>query len=215
MSVIENPALKAFVAQFPNELVFAQVLIRRSGAGYELRHADDAPLAADSLRLIEILQTRALAQTTATGEFRPLKSAPTLTRGWRIVAKSDAELETALSHLYPGAIADWYAAQSAQPPVTHYREYTNRQSGMYRITTMLDDAAATRVIQTVCVQTLCLKRRLWTVNGLSPDAPGEKSLIPCLEPCAVLMESARRAVRAEQQEKTEQLAKLAVDPKSG
>ena len=27
MSVIENPALKAFVAQLPNELVFAQVLI--------------------------------------------------------------------------------------------------------------------------------------------------------------------------------------------
>ncbi len=203
MSVIENPALKAFVAQLPNELVIAQVLIRRTGTSYELRHADDATLATDTLRLIEISQARALAQTTATGEFRALKSAPTLPSGWRIVAKNDAELETTLGHLYPGAIADWYAAQASQPPVTHYRAYTNRQSGMYRITTMLDDAAVAKVIQTTCMPGLCLKRRLWTVDGLPPDASTGKSLIPCLEPCAVLMESARSALRAEQQEKAE------------
>jgi hypothetical protein len=48
-----------------------------------------------------------------------------------------------------------------------------------------------------------LKRRLWTVNGLASDAAEEKSLIPCLEPCALLLELARKAMRIEQEEKIE------------
>ena len=56
-----------------------------------------------------------------------------------------------------------------------------------------------RVIQTTCAKTNCLKQRLWTVEGLAPDAASEKSLIPCLEPCAMLMEAARKALRREQQ----------------
>ena len=37
--------------------------------------------------------------------------------------------------------------------------------------------------------------------GLAPDAPAEKSLIPCLEPCALLLEFARAAMRNEQADK--------------
>ena len=39
------------------------------------------------------------------------------------------------------------------------------------------------------------------MNGLAKDEASEKSLIPCLEPCAVLLEFARAAARLEQQEK--------------
>ena len=112
----------------------------------------------------------------------------------------DLELEAALSRLYPGALADWRAARAAHPPVTHYREYASRQSGMYRITAKLRDEQVTAVIRGVCDKEHCLKRRWWTVAGLEPDPAGEKSLIPCLEPCAVLMESARRAMRSSQEE---------------
>jgi len=210
---MENPALKHFVAQMGHELTLAQVLIRRSGTGYELRHAEDASAMPESLRLVALAEARALAQFTAANEFRPLKSAPTLQRGWRITAQDDAELETALSRLYPGAVADWHAAQSANPPVTNYRDYAERQSGMYRITALLSDAQAADVIRAVCDAKLCLKRRLWTVTGLAPDAAPGKSLIPCLEPCAVLMESARRALRADQQEK--HAMKLAAGAEAG
>jgi hypothetical protein len=58
------------------------------------------------------------------------------------------------------------------------------------------------MIRACCHKNFCLKRRLWTVEGLSPDATGEKSLIQCLEPCAVLLEFARRAMRLDQ-EKTD------------
>ena len=200
MVVIENPALKAFVAQIGDELALAQVVIRRAGPGYELQHVEDRAAAPELLRVVRPNEARALAQFTATGEFRPLKAAPSLQRGWRMRVANDAELELALSQLYPGAVADWFAARAADPPMTHYREFTNRQSGMYRITTMLSDAEAARVISAGCAKERCLKRRLWTVAGLEPDGAGEKSVIPCLEPCAVLMELARKAVRAGQQE---------------
>ena len=45
--------------------------------------------------------------------------------------------------------------------------------------------------------------------GLAPDATAGKSVIPCLEPCAILMEAARSAVRAEQQQAKADAPKLA------
>jgi 4Fe-4S iron-sulfur cluster binding domain/DR2241 stabilising domain len=204
MSSVENPALKAFVAQMGAELTLAQVLIQRRGAGYELRHVEDREASADSLRQLLLPEVRSLAQYNAAGEFRPLKSAPDLRRGWRLSLANDAELEAALNQLYPGTLADWFAAQAANPPATNYREYMSRQSGMYRITTMLTDVQVAEVINAVCAKNRCLKRRLWTVAGMAADEPGIKSLIPCLEPCAVLMESARQVLRASQQENSGQ-----------
>jgi hypothetical protein len=71
---------------------------------------------------------------------------------------------------------------------------------MYRIAAMLSDRQAAQVIRAACGARLCLKRRRWTVNGLPADAVEAKSTIPCLEPCAVLLEFARKARRIEQRE---------------
>lgn len=196
MSAIENPALRAFVAAIRDDLVFAQVLVRRAEAAWEIRHADDAAASASSLRELHLTDVRPLAQFSADGKFRPLKSAPTLMRGWRFVAPSDELLYEALNRIYPGAVADWFAAQQVQPPVTHYREFAARQSGMYRITAMLPDAPVAEVINACCAPGNCLKRRLWTVPGFAVDAPQAKSLIPCLEPCAIALETARKTARA-------------------
>ncbi len=200
MAVLNNPALTGFCAQLSPELVLAQVRVRRHAAGFELRHMSDRTAAPESLRTVVVAELRALANHTAAGEFRPIKAAPNLRAGWRCVVAGEAELEAALNQLYPGAVADWFAAQQPVPPVTHYRDFTARQSGMYRITTMLTDAQAGQVIRACCDARFCLKRRLWTVDGLTPDAADTKSLIPCLEPCAVLLEFARKAVRTEQEE---------------
>ena len=201
MPVSPNPALAAFVSQINDETVVAQVRITRSASGFDLRHNDDTARGADELREVRLDQLRELAQFAAAGQFRPLKSAPNLRPGWKLSLRSDAELETALNHLYPGAIADWYAAQATHPPVTHYREFVDRQTGMYRITQKLTDAQAAAMTRACCHKSFCLKRRLWTVHGLEPDPPAEKSLIPCLEPCALLLEFARKSMRLEQEEK--------------
>jgi hypothetical protein len=166
-----------------------------------LRHVDDRELPSERLRVLRLSDVRSLAQFTTQGAFRPLKSAPNLPKSWLLGVASNTELETALNQLYPGLIADWFAARSPRPPITHYREFANRQTGIYRITQMLSDEQAARVIGAGCHNRFCLKQRLWTVEGQAPDAREDKSLIPCLEPCALLLEFARKAMRIEQQGK--------------
>jgi hypothetical protein len=195
-AALTNPALEAFVAQVTDDYVLAQVLIRRNGAGFELRHADDA----GKEDLSSATDLKAVAQFTENGAFRPLKSAPNLRRGWRAEVADAEELGLALNYLYPGALADWFAvrAQTAQP--THYREFTARQTGMYRITAMLSDGSAANAARACCDRKFCLKQRLWTVPGLASDDAKDKSAIPCLEPCAIMLEFARKVMRMEQQD---------------
>src|ERR1700722_441362 len=193
-----NPDLRAFLAAFDTEIVFGQVALRRLEGGFELRHESDRAAAADSLVLLNNTELRDWALTSPAGAFRPLKSAPNLRAGWRAVAMDVEALELLLHYVYPSGIADWFAAQSAPPPLTSYRQFTARQTGMYRITTMLDDAIAGAAIRACCHADFCLKRRMWSVAGLEPDAVGRKSVIPCLEPCALLLEFARKVARLEQ-----------------
>ena len=198
---VTNPALEKFVSAFSDELVMAQVLIVRANAGFELRHVEDRGVAAEQLRSLRLSELRGLAQKTTTGAFRPLKSAPNLQRGWHATVSSLNELDAALRDLYPGAVADWFAARSATPLVTDYRAFTERQTGMYRITAKLSDKEAAEVIRACCPNQFCLKRRFWSVPGLPIDSPESKTIIPCLEPCAVFLELARTAARITQAEK--------------
>lgn len=195
-----NPALTEFLRSFEAEIVLGQVLIRRPDRGFELRNTADRDANPDLLKHLTLAELRPLAQFTATGAFRPLKPAPNLRRGWRVSLADGDALELALNHLYPGAIADWFAARQNPPPITSYREFTARQTGMYRITTLLDDSVAGAAIRACCHPDFCLKRRLWSVAQLPADAAQEKSIIPCLEPCAVLLEFARKVARLEQEQ---------------
>ncbi len=206
MSAFESPALTAFVAQLGAERLVAQVLVRRASAGFELRHVGDRDISTSDLEAAAPEKARTVAQFTAEGAFRPLKSAPTLHRGWRIHARDAAELGLALDRLYPGALADWFAASRAELPVTSWQDFAARQSGMYRITTMLDEAGVATVIAGTCAPSRCLKRRLWPAPSVGADCVERKSIIPCLEPCALVLEAARRAVRANQEEDREREA---------
>jgi hypothetical protein len=183
------------------QFAWGEVCVKRAGEGFQLSHAADASAEPTTLKEISGKDLRQRAMYTEEGQFRPLRSAPSLARGWYADLKDAAELELALNEIYPGSLSDWYAAQLSNPPVTGYREFTNRQTGMYRITQLLDDSSAANVIRAGCHRRLCVKRRLWTVTGLAPDSPETKSFIPCLEPCAVLLEFARKATRIEQEEK--------------
>jgi hypothetical protein len=195
-----SPALQWFVQQIKDELVVAQVLVRRQEDGFELRHVADRETDAGKLTTASAEDAAGIAQFTEEGAFRPLKSAPNLRRGWRILARSDLELEAALNRLYPGFIPDLFAVRTSNPHITHYREFTNRQTGMYRITTLLSDADAVAMAGKCCAARYCLKERLWTVEGQPGDQAEGKSVVPCLEPCAILLGYARKVVRTSQRE---------------
>jgi hypothetical protein len=195
-----NPALDAFLAVLPESLEFAQVLVTRRPHAFELRHVADRAQSDSSLEILTIDALRALANYTSGGAFRPLKSAPTLRSGWRTLAHTPAELEVALEHLYPGALADWFAVQEGKATGAAYRDFVDRQTGMYRITQMLSDEQVADLAGAGCQAGVCLKRRLWHGPLLKADAADGKSLVPCLEPCAIVLEFARKSMRLEQEE---------------
>jgi 4Fe-4S iron-sulfur cluster binding domain/DR2241 stabilising domain len=199
MIAMADPALEHFLAQFGAKLLIGEVLIARCFPQFELRHAADGSMSAEELKLIEIPDLRAVAQTTANGSFRPLKSAPNLRRGWRARMSSPKDLGVALNHLYPGAVADWFASKQNPPPLTNYRTFTGRQTGMYRKSQLLNDEQASLAVKACCHPRFCLKRRLWGVGTLGSDPVEAKSMIPCLEPCALLLEFARTVAGLEQE----------------
>ena len=177
-----------------------QALVRREASGFSLRHVEDRAAQEADLRLLPVAQLRDLAHTSHAGAFRPLRSAPSLRNGWRAFAASAEELGAALDLLYPGALADWRAVRQGLARATSFRDFTARQTGMYRITAKLSDSQAGVVIAACCNPPGCLKQRLWSAPGLSPDTPEQKSVIPCLEPCPLFLEFARKAMRIEQEE---------------
>ncbi len=192
-----SPALRAFLEALGTGCDFCQVQVRPLPPSFELRHVTDRGRPSEELRPVRVTDLRVLAQTTESGAYRALKAAPNLVSGWCCVAGSGNELEVALGHLYPGALADWAAVRkvAAAVPVTHFREFMGRQTGIYRGVRHLDEAGAAAVIGATCHPRFCLKRRWWTVDGLAPDDPGATSELPCLEPCAVLLDGARQATR--------------------
>lgn len=200
MSFQPNPALEAFLLQMGDACIFGQLCIRREYAGFSLRHVADQHLSAEDLRTLCPGDLRQVAQFTEDGLYRPLKSAPNLPTGWEVRIMDDSALEECLNTLYPGSLPDWFAARSAAPPITDFRRLTGRQTGIYRMTQLLTDAQAEEAVRAGCHPKFCLKQRLWTVGTLPPDAPEDKSSIPCLEPCALLLEFSRKALRLAQEE---------------
>jgi hypothetical protein len=108
------------------------------------------------------------------------------------------ELEVAVQGFYPNALADLHSVGRGSPPVTDYRAFTNRQTGMYRITTFLDDVGVGQLLDRVC-NTVCLKTRLWPIQPSNPCGFSSKVFLPCLEPCTIFLEAARKEVRVRQE----------------
>jgi hypothetical protein len=196
---IENPWLRAFLAEPWDETILGQIIIRRKGPGFELRHTKNSAGAATELKSVRLAEVRQLANFNSEGKFRPLKSTPDLATGWILALQNPGELEYALQTFYPNALADIQTTRHWPPPITSYRAFTHRQTGMYRITAFLNDSEVARVIENVC-NTICLKYRLWPIDGPTPTtSPHNFTNLVCLEPCAILLESARKQVRAIQE----------------
>jgi hypothetical protein len=195
-----NPAIRAFVEFGGAEVVLGQVLLRRVETGFSLRHVADREKSDDTLQNRTVEELREIARFTLNGAFRPLKSAPNLRTGWLCRVIGEAALQEALERLYPGVIADWNATRQSDIPTTSYESFTGRQTGMYRVTAQLTAAQTGRAIRACCAPNQCLKRRFWTGGDVSPDSDSDsaKSLIPCLEPCPILLEFARNVFRWEQ-----------------
>ena len=192
--------------------VFGQVGVMGAGdGGYVLRHAEDE--GAPGLAVHEDPRAaREISKTTEAGEYRPLKSAPNLKRGWELRLSDARELAVAMNLLYPGGIVHWYLHREGRLQTTSYRENAARQSGIYKRVQRLSDEGVQDAASACCDDAVCLKKTLWDVDGETPLAMDRgEGEIPCPEPCSVFVSFARR-VRLFEREKKRDLDAIGLSP---
>jgi sirohydrochlorin cobaltochelatase len=155
-----------------------------------------------------------LARFDDAGNYRPLKTAPTLRHGWKLVLENLSMLRIALDLFYPGRLAAMFAFEKGEMIATPFRETLARQSGMYRVAAQIDEEQANKLIGDFCQSDGgCLRAILWqrgrneTVAStkLPPEkfepkhdqTGGNAPVIPllCQEACNLLVAEARRVVQ--------------------
>lgn len=185
--------LAAWLAGGGNRL--GEIALAPVPEGWELRHAGDAGRTDLTLHAAPEA-ARHLANLDAAGAFRPLKTAPNLVRGWRLLVPDLAALRCALDYFYPAMTGVWLShTHGALVPVV-LRETLGRQTGMYRVTQKLTDEQARELIDGVCAG--CLKHRLWEIaapNPAPPAFPANTLPLLCHEACNLLVAKAREVVK--------------------
>jgi sirohydrochlorin cobaltochelatase len=173
------------------------------GTDYTLRHADDEGL--DDLMIHSSpSDARVIARYDEEGNFRPLKTAPNLKRGWLLNAGSLEGMELALEFFYPAALGMWLSQLRGKLHPTSLRETLDRQTGMYRITQLLREDQASELVGRCCTsEGGCLRTILWdlapghpitllpasklSLEGLPPD----RIPLLCRELCNLVVAAAR------------------------
>lgn len=173
--------------------------VRPVALGWELRHVADAER--NDLTSYEKPEAaRHIANVNESGAFRPLKTAPDLMRGWRIVLPDAPSIRYALDYLYPAMAGVWLSHLSGTLNFVPLRETLGRQTGMYRVTQNISDPDARTTVDRFCSG--CLKQRLWEISGPNPTPPQINPRdIPllCQEACNLLVAEVRKVVKAKPQ----------------
>ncbi len=194
-----NPAIEEFVRRMGDRMPWGEVLIQRDAEAFDLRHIRDEARDRSSLRSVNAIELRESVSRTESGTFRPLKSAPNLPAHWVFLARDATELWQGLNVLYPGSVADWYQMLDPDFRPISFEAFAMRQSGMYRIVGGLSSRLALGLARAVCQKRYCLKDRRWTVGEESSSGSGVDETMPCLDPCAILLDAARKAGRTAQE----------------
>jgi sirohydrochlorin cobaltochelatase len=169
-----------------------QIAIQSSADGFELRHVHEM----DCIDLEThrgITAARHLANLDDAESYRPLKTAPNLRHGWRLILCDIDELRVALDYFYPAMLGVALSHERGELQPVPLRETLGRQTGMYRVTQKITDAQARSMIDSFCSG--CLKCRLW--DGQVPEQPPQEFPLLCHEACNLLVAEARRLVKAE------------------
>jgi sirohydrochlorin cobaltochelatase len=195
-----------------------QVLIIRNGEGFALCHRDDETRA-DCEAFHSPNDAFEIARFDDAGQYRPLKTAPTLRHGWRMELADVASLRLALDGFYPGRLAVLAAWEAHRLTSTPLRATLNRQSGMYRVAATISDQQIDALVGRFCRSQGgapgCLRTILWSRDETkarpSLRLPLDKFIAPldqtgrgenvmpllCQEACALLVAEARKVVKGE------------------
>jgi sirohydrochlorin cobaltochelatase len=233
---VSDPALEQLLeAEFAAGLVvIGEVFVRRlDNGGFELGHRGAGVTPAEGCRLearvphrLEVCapeKASEMAKFDDAGIYRPLKTAPNLRHGWKIIAPSLSVALEAIDAIYPGRLAIWRAWKVGRLTTTSLRQTLNRQSGMYRVAAKISDDQINDVVGNFCRSDGgCLRTILWRrdESGASPSnklppekfdsafnqfvagveprpAPAATACVPllCQEACNLLVAACREVVK--------------------
>jgi sirohydrochlorin cobaltochelatase len=139
-----------------------QIAIQKLDDGrLALSHRDDETR--NDLKLFHSAEAAIkIARYDDAGNYRPLKTAPNLSHGWRLELATLDALGRALDYFYPGRLAVFAAWKSGQLQTTPLRKTLDRQSGMYRVATKISDEQIDCVVGDFCrSDDGCLRTILW------------------------------------------------------
>jgi len=191
-----------------------QIEIRRADHNFVLSHRDD--VGRRDLRDYAAEEAIEIAKFDDAGNYRPLKTAPNLRHGWRILVPDFAASISVIDAIYPGRLAVWRAWKSERLSPTPWRQTLARQSGIYRVAAKISDEQTNDLVGDFCRSGGgCLRTILWKRDDLGTGAstrlPPEKfdpehdqtgcarTAIPllCQEACNLLVAAARNVVKSE------------------
>ncbi len=169
---------------------------------YELRHTADAETDPERLDTYsDPLDAREITTLDEESQYRPLKTAPTLRRGWRFADLDGRDLVETVEFFYPATVANWHREREGRLDVTHFRETAERQTGIYDVVDELDFAGVERLAEACCMDSQCLKRREWDESENEElDVPRGEGEFPCREPCSLVIAAARQFAIIESEE---------------
>ncbi|WP_395746195.1 CbiX/SirB N-terminal domain-containing protein [Prosthecobacter sp.] len=203
-----NDEVKSSLAYWLNEGLneIGQIAITTNTDGtYSLCHIADRGLTGLQVHH-EAHDALFISRYDASGAFRPLHTAPTLNRGWRLDLAGLDELRLALDFFYPAAIGMLRAQEQEKLTAVPLREVFARQTGMYRFVNTLTDEQCHALIGKTCANDRCLRRILWPLNDTQPmtgpaasktqpnHAPNALPLL-CIEACTHVVSAARKVAR--------------------
>jgi hypothetical protein len=157
-----NPVERSLEPVFTPPFCFGQLLVRKAtSGGFFVSHRIDTSL--DQLHTYRDAEDSIeIAKYDDEGNYRPLKTAPNLRRGWRLELTTVEELKRALDYFYPGRLAVFAAWKSACLKTTALRETLDRQSGMYRVAAKISDQQINGLVADFCRSDGgCLRTILW------------------------------------------------------
>jgi len=200
-----------------------QLEIAPSDGGFVLCHRDD--VGRTDLKICNIDDTFEISKFNDAGNYRPLKTAPSLRHGWRIFAGDLLQVAQVIDAIYPGRLAILHAFKLGQLTTTSLRETLNRQTGMYRVAAKISDEQIDCLVGDFCRSDGgCLRTILWkrdasdkvSSSKLPPekfDPPVDQCLsakrprpaaaatdslpLLCQEACNLLVAACRDAVKME------------------
>jgi len=173
---------------------------------YHVRHVADADTDSDDLDAHDDpLDARELAKHDDDGQYRPLKTAPSLRTGWAFPDLTAGDLVATVDAFYPATVANWHREREGDLDVSHWRDTVSRQTGIYGVVDTWDRGDGHEhvnwVAEACCDDSQCLKRREWQYDdGTDLDVDGGAGAFPCREPCSLVIAAARKWTKLEGEE---------------